>query len=49
VVIGGLMTSMFLKLVVLPAIYRWFDPGPPPPPEPEEALEGADPEPGAVH
>jgi cobalt-zinc-cadmium resistance protein CzcA len=27
VVIGGLATSMFLKLVVLPAIYRWFDPG----------------------
>jgi cobalt-zinc-cadmium resistance protein CzcA len=27
VVIGGLMTSMFLKLVVLPAIYPWFDPG----------------------
>jgi cobalt-zinc-cadmium resistance protein CzcA len=29
VVIGGLATSMFLKLVVLPAIYRWFDPGMP--------------------
>jgi cobalt-zinc-cadmium resistance protein CzcA len=28
VVIGGLITSMFLKLVVLPAIYPWFDPGP---------------------
>jgi heavy metal efflux system protein len=27
VVIGGLATSMILKLVVLPAIYRWFDPG----------------------
>ncbi|MEO6808231.1 MAG: efflux RND transporter permease subunit [Isosphaeraceae bacterium] len=27
VVIGGLMTSMFLKLVVLPAISPWFDPG----------------------
>jgi cobalt-zinc-cadmium resistance protein CzcA len=27
VVIGGLMTSMLLKLVVLPAIYPWFDPG----------------------
>ncbi len=28
VVIGGLITSMFLKLIVLPAIYPWFDPGP---------------------
>ena len=28
IVIGGLITSMFLKLVVLPAIYPWFDPGP---------------------
>ncbi|MFO0892232.1 MAG: CusA/CzcA family heavy metal efflux RND transporter [Isosphaeraceae bacterium] len=27
VVIGGLLSSMFLKLVVLPAIYPWFDPG----------------------
>jgi cobalt-zinc-cadmium resistance protein CzcA len=27
VVIGGLITSMLLKLVVLPAIYPWFDPG----------------------
>ena len=27
VVIGGLLTSMLLKLVVLPAIYPWFDPG----------------------
>ena len=31
VVIGGLMTSMLLKLIVLPALYRWFDPGPPVP------------------
>ena len=29
VVIGGLITSTLLKLVVLPAIYPWFDPGPP--------------------
>jgi cobalt-zinc-cadmium resistance protein CzcA len=29
VVIGGLVTSTLLKLVVLPAIYAWFDPGPP--------------------
>ncbi len=29
VVIGGLLTSMILKLIVLPAVYRWFDPGPP--------------------
>jgi cobalt-zinc-cadmium resistance protein CzcA len=28
VVIGGLITSTLLKLVVLPAIYAWFDPGP---------------------
>ena len=28
VVIGGLITSMLLKLVVLPALYPWFDPGP---------------------
>jgi heavy metal efflux system protein len=27
VVIGGLLTSMLLKLIVLPSIYRWFDPG----------------------
>jgi len=27
VVIGGLLTSMLLKLVVLPAAYPWFDPG----------------------
>ncbi|MFO0959287.1 MAG: CusA/CzcA family heavy metal efflux RND transporter [Isosphaeraceae bacterium] len=27
VVIGGLLTSMLLKLVVLPAMYAWFDPG----------------------
>ena len=30
VVIGGLMTSTLLTLVVLPAIYHWFDPGKPP-------------------
>ncbi|HWE34963.1 MAG TPA: CusA/CzcA family heavy metal efflux RND transporter [Isosphaeraceae bacterium] len=27
VVIGGLVTSVLLKLVVLPALYPWFDPG----------------------
>lgn len=26
VVIGGLVTSMLLKLIVLPAVYAWFDP-----------------------
>jgi cobalt-zinc-cadmium resistance protein CzcA len=26
VVIGGLVTSTFLTLLVLPAIYRWFEP-----------------------
>ena len=35
VVIGGLLTSTVLKLVVLPAIYAWFDPGPTPPDEDE--------------
>ncbi len=39
VVIGGLITSMFLKLVVLPAIYPWFDPGPTPPPDPRDDEE----------
>jgi cobalt-zinc-cadmium resistance protein CzcA len=29
VVIGGLVTSTLLKLAVMPAIYHWFDPGPP--------------------
>jgi len=29
VVIGGIVTSTVLKLVVLPSLYRWFDPGPP--------------------
>jgi cobalt-zinc-cadmium resistance protein CzcA len=29
VVIGGLLTSTLLKLVVLPSIYPWFDPGRP--------------------
>ena len=27
VVIGGLMTSTILKLLVIPAVYPWFDPG----------------------
>jgi len=31
VVIGGLITSTLLTLVVLPALYRWFDD------EPQEA------------
>jgi cobalt-zinc-cadmium resistance protein CzcA len=25
VVVGGLVTSTFLTLVVLPALYRWFE------------------------
>jgi cobalt-zinc-cadmium resistance protein CzcA len=29
VVIGGLVTSTLLTLLVLPSIYRWFDPYPP--------------------
>jgi cobalt-zinc-cadmium resistance protein CzcA len=32
VVIGGLLTSMLLKLIVLPAIYNWFDRGSTPAP-----------------
>ena len=35
VVIGGLITSTLLTLVVLPAIYHWFDPGKPPEPAEE--------------
>jgi cobalt-zinc-cadmium resistance protein CzcA len=35
VVIGGIITSTFLKLVVLPAIYKWFDPGLPTPDDDE--------------
>jgi len=31
VVIGGLITSTGLKLLVIPATYAWFDPGPPSP------------------
>jgi len=31
VVIGGILTSTLLKLIVIPAIYPWFDPGPPKP------------------
>ncbi len=40
VVIGGILTSTLLKLIVIPAVYPWFDPGPPPPVPPleEEAL-----------
>jgi len=29
VVIGGLITSTLLTLIVVPATYHWFDPGPP--------------------
>jgi cobalt-zinc-cadmium resistance protein CzcA len=29
VVIGGLITSTALKLLLIPATYAWFDPGPP--------------------
>jgi cobalt-zinc-cadmium resistance protein CzcA len=36
VVIGGILTSTLLKLVVIPAIYPWFDPGPP---RPDSRLE----------
>jgi cobalt-zinc-cadmium resistance protein CzcA len=43
VVIGGIITSTFLKLVVLPALYAWFDPGPPRRPIEEEGeIEGKD-------
>jgi heavy metal efflux system protein len=42
VVIGGLITSMLLKLVVLPAVYPWFDPGPAPPPDGDAGLAEMD-------
>jgi heavy metal efflux system protein len=42
VVIGGLATSMILKLIFLPAVYRWFDPGPPAPRDNETADEPTD-------
>jgi cobalt-zinc-cadmium resistance protein CzcA len=29
VVVGGIVTSTLMKLILLPAIYHWFDPGPP--------------------
>ena len=51
VVIGGILTSTLLKLIVIPAIYPWFDPGPPASPDAaleEEALgdePGSDPVP----
>jgi len=45
VVIGGLLSSMFLKLVVLPAIYPWFDPGLAPHEDPEEPKSGPEPTP----
>ena len=35
VVIGGLITSCLLTLLVLPAIYRWFDVTPTPAGEPQ--------------
>ncbi|WP_406694108.1 CusA/CzcA family heavy metal efflux RND transporter [Singulisphaera sp. Ch08] len=41
VVIGGLITSMFLKLIVLPVIYPWFDPGLPVP-EPDSYEDEGD-------
>ncbi|HEY1066846.1 MAG TPA: efflux RND transporter permease subunit, partial [Pirellulales bacterium] len=34
VVIGGLITCTILTLLVLPAIYRWFEPAPSPDAEP---------------
>jgi cobalt-zinc-cadmium resistance protein CzcA len=41
VVIGGLITSVLLKLLVLPSIYPWFDPGlPDGPSRPEPAPAG---------
>jgi cobalt-zinc-cadmium resistance protein CzcA len=48
VVIGGLLTSMFLKLVVLPAIYPWFDPGRPLPPIPDNDPDMQEDEPSAL-
>jgi cobalt-zinc-cadmium resistance protein CzcA len=48
VVIGGLVTSMVLTLLVLPAIYRWFEPaeeGESVTPAPEALEEAARPQP----
>jgi cobalt-zinc-cadmium resistance protein CzcA len=47
VVIGGLVTSTLLKLAVMPAIYHWFDPGPPHCQEANRGTEGAGSEPVA--
>ncbi|QEH34166.1 Cobalt-zinc-cadmium resistance protein CzcA [Aquisphaera giovannonii] len=41
VVIGGLITSTLLKLIVLPAMYSWFDPGLPPHEDDGEAAPAA--------
>ncbi|WP_422928685.1 efflux RND transporter permease subunit [Singulisphaera sp. PoT] len=46
VVIGGILTSTLLKLIVLPAIYAWFDPGRP---ETDEQGAGPDPQPALHH
>lgn len=41
VVIGGILTSTLMKLILLPAIYAWFDPGPVASGE-EAGLDGAE-------
>ncbi|WP_437201211.1 efflux RND transporter permease subunit [Planctomicrobium sp. SH664] len=47
VVIGGLLTSTLLTLLVLPAIYRWFEPAPSE--DAEEPSPGAAPAVAAAH
>lgn len=47
VVIGGLVTSTLLNLAVVPAIYHWFDPGPPNPEEVDEIAHDGPSEPQA--
>jgi cobalt-zinc-cadmium resistance protein CzcA len=42
VVIGGLITSVLLKLVLIPAIYPWFDSGKPATPPGGDGEDGGD-------
>ena len=44
VVVGGIVTSTLMKLILLPAIYHWFDPGPPAERTEEDESDGPDPD-----